>query len=45
MEPISNNQDGEAWISPELIELDVEQTALFPGVGTDGGPFADCTRS
>jgi hypothetical protein len=32
------------WETPELGELDVSQTAIRPGVGTDGGSF-DCSRT
>jgi len=34
----------EQWESPEIEELDVENTAQQPGVGQDGGN-ADCSQS
>ena len=45
MEPISNNQNLEPWVSPDLIELKVEQTAHNPGTGHDGDFFPDCSHS
>lgn len=33
------------WVSPEIGELAVQETAGFPGVGGDGGVNADCTLS
>ncbi|WP_370238680.1 hypothetical protein [Brevundimonas sp.] len=33
------------WVEPEISELEVTETAGFPGVGGDGGAFPDCTRS
>lgn len=35
------------WITPEIRELDVRETALSPGVGNDvgGNPSPDCQKS
>lgn len=35
------------WITPEIRELDVRETALSPGLGNDvgGNPAPDCQRS
>lgn len=33
------------WVHPELVELDIGETAGRPGVGGDGGVHADCSRS
>lgn len=42
-------QSGERkpWITPEIRELDVRETALSPGVGNDAGgnPSPDCQLS
>lgn len=35
----------EAWVAPEIRTLDVGETQLFNVRGTDGGPYADATRS
>ncbi len=33
------------WIEPEVGDLDIPETALFPNRGGDGGRSVDCTRS
>lgn len=33
------------WIAPEIVELNVSETEVFPNRGADGGRFVDCTRS
>lgn len=33
------------WIEPEVRTLAAEETAGFPGIGSDGGGFFDCTLS
>jgi hypothetical protein len=34
------------WVEPKVTEFDVRDTAVFPGVGGDGGHVGpDCTRS
>lgn len=33
------------WIEPAISELDTVETHAFPGTGSDGSPFPDCTRS
>ena len=38
-------EDKTEWVDPEVRTLDVSETASRPGVGTDGGSFADCTLS
>ena len=35
----------EAWDTPKMEALLVEQTAIHPGVQHDGGVQADCTLS
>ena len=36
----------EAWVKPEVSEVDIAKvTNTLPGVGADGGGFADCTLS
>jgi hypothetical protein len=37
----------EAWVEPEIRDLDVQETNAFPGRGADvgGNPFPDCQRS
>lgn len=36
----------EAWVEPEIQQLNVSETAAQSGVGHDGGSqYADCTRS
>jgi hypothetical protein len=37
----------EAWIEPEIRDLDVQETNAQPGLGADvgGNPFPDCQRS
>ena len=35
----------DAWVEPEIITLEIEETFGFPGRGGDGGRFFDCTRS
>ena len=37
----------EAWIEPEIRDLDVQETNAQPGFGADvgGNPFPDCQRS
>lgn len=37
----------EAWVEPEIRELDVQETNAQPGVGADAGgnPFPDCQHS
>jgi hypothetical protein len=36
-----------SWIEPEIVELDVVETAIFPRLGADvgGNPYPDCQRS
>jgi hypothetical protein len=34
-----------AWVEPEIHTLDVEETNIFPNLGGDAGPYADCQRS
>lgn len=43
----SNNQPDTriAWVEPEMIELNVTETANRPRFGRDGGVYADCLRS
>ena len=41
----SDHDDRLEWVEPEFIVLTVEQTAMRPKRGRDGGRFADCTRS
>ena len=33
------------WINPEISVLDIQETQNVNGVGGDGDPFPDCTRS
>lgn len=33
------------WVEPEVAELNVMETQVFPGRGADGGRFVDCTLS
>lgn len=35
----------EAWVEPAITTLEIDETALFPGVGADPSTFPDCTRS
>lgn len=38
--------DRKAWSDPASVEMDISRyTAGFPGVGGDGGNYADCTLS
>ena len=34
-----------AWVEPEVVELAIGSTAMFPRQRGDGGRFADCRRS
>jgi hypothetical protein len=34
-----------AWVEPEVLTLNVLDTAIFPGRGGDGSMHLDCTRS
>ena len=40
-------QSKQAWIEPEVRELDVQETFATPGRGSDvgGNPFPDCQFS
>lgn len=40
-----NSKDLAEWVEPEIRTLPVEETAGNPGMGSDGGGFADCTLS
>ena len=33
------------WIEPQVLSLDVSQTAAYPNRGTDGNIHLDCTKS
>lgn len=42
------SQDQQArreWVEPDVSELTVSETSVFPARGGDGGRFVDCTRS
>jgi hypothetical protein len=44
----SNSSEGKlTWVEPEIVELDVVETAVFPRLGADvgGNPYPDCQRS
>jgi hypothetical protein len=34
-----------AWVEPEVLILDITDTALFPNRGSDASRHLDCTRS
>lgn len=33
------------WVEPEVMILDITDTALLPNRGSDGSRHLDCTRS
>jgi hypothetical protein len=44
---VSKDQAKLVWAEPEVVELDVMETAAQPGGGADvgGNPFPDCQAS
>lgn len=42
---MQDNKAREEWIEPKIETLDVEDTNVFPRVGSDGGRYADSLKS
>lgn len=40
-----DSADRQAWIEPEITVLEIDETQLVPGVGSDRSIFPDCTQS
>ena len=40
-----SNAARKPWVEPEVVELAIESTAMFPRQRGDGGNYPDCRRS